>query len=107
GHARNLAAAPRQKLALVEAAKIREHKAALSAAARRGAQELHSRLDAMRQAVHLLHPDRLLERGFTITRKDGHVLMDLDHLTEGDQIDTSHARGKTWSTINRIERHGQ
>lgn len=105
-HAQLLATAPVQKLTLVEAARIREHKTTLAAAARRGSQELLARLETMRQAVHLLHPDRLLERGFSITRKGGHALLNLDGVKPGDEIETSHHGGRTWSTINRIERHG-
>ncbi len=104
-HARDLAVLPRNKLVLVEAARIREQSTALSGIAQRGFQLLLGKLQGMDDAVQFLSPEKLLQRGFSITRKDGGALKDVSDLHPGDQLETTFAQGKAWSTINTIEPH--
>lgn len=102
-HARDLAVLPRNKLVLLEAARIRELSTSLSGIAQRGFQLLLGRLQGMDDAIQFLSPDKLLQRGFSITRKDGSAVMDAGSLQPGDRLETTFAHGKAWSTINTIE----
>ena len=105
--AHDLALLPRHKLALVEAARIREMSGSLSVIAQRGFQLLLGRLQGMDDAIQFLSPERLLQRGFSITRKDGHAVKEASTLHPGDRLETTFAQGKAWSTINTIEPHGE
>lgn len=105
--AHDLALLPRHKLALVEAARIRELSGSLSVIAQRGFQLLLGRLQGMDEAIQFLSPERLLQRGFSITRKDGQAVKDATTLHAGDRLETTFAQGKAWSTINTIEPHGE
>lgn len=60
----------------------------------------------MNDAVRLLAPDKLLARGFSITRLNGKALVDPAHAQVGDQLETTYAQGRTLSTITTIERNG-
>jgi exodeoxyribonuclease VII large subunit len=64
---------------------------------------LLGRLQGMDDAIQFLSPDKLLQRGFSITRKDGSAVMDAGSLQPGDRLETTFAHGKAWSTINTIE----
>ena len=101
----NLALLPRHKLAQVEAARIREMSTALSGIAQRGFRLLLGKLQGMDDAVQLLEPEKLLARGFSITRKNGQTIKDPGVLKPGDEVETTFAFGKARSTINTIERH--
>ncbi|MCI1753335.1 MAG: exodeoxyribonuclease VII large subunit [Flavobacteriales bacterium] len=105
--AHDLALLPRHKLAQVEAARIREMSGSLSVIAQRGFQLLLGRLQGMDDAIQFLSPEKLLHRGFSITRKDGHAIKDPGTLAPGDEVETTFASGKAWSTIKKIERHGK
>lgn len=96
---------PRHKLAQVETARISEMSGTLSGIAQRGFQVLLSRLNGMGEAIQMLSPEKHLERGFSITRKDGHAIKDPGTLLPGDEVETTFAMGKARSTINTIERH--
>lgn len=103
----DLALLPRHKLAQVEAARVRELGATLSALAQRGIQQVIGKLDGIGSAVHLLSPERIMERGFSIARVNGKAIKDAENLKAGDEIETTFAQGKAWSTIHKIERHGK
>ncbi|MBK9419984.1 MAG: exodeoxyribonuclease VII large subunit [Flavobacteriales bacterium] len=105
--AHDLTLLPRHKLAQVEAARIRELSGSLSVIAQRGFQLLLGRLQGMDDAIQFLSPERLLQRGFSITRKDGQAVKDATTLHAGDRLETTFAQGKTWSTINTIEPNGE
>lgn len=105
--AHDLAVLPRHRLAQVEHARVREMSGTLSGIAQRGFQILLSRLNGMGEAVRMLSPERHLERGFSITRKDGFAVKDTSQLRPGDQVETTFALGKARSTINTIEPHAE
>lgn len=102
----NLAILPRNKLVQMEAAKMREHSTALTAAATRGFQLLLVRLEGMKDTINLMAPDNLLLRGFSITRLAGKAVSNPGELLVGDQVETTFAKGTTSSTINTITTHG-
>lgn len=107
GHAQHLGLLPRHKLAQVEAARVRAHSTALAGIAQRGFQLLLGKLQGMDEAVRFLDPDRLLQRGFSIARKEGVPVTDVGQLRPGDELETTFAHGKTWSTIQKIDPHGK
>src|SRR5690606_12061330 len=107
GHAHHLGLLPRHKLAQVEEARMRAHSTALAGIAQRGFQLLLGKLHGLDEAVRFLDPDRLLQRGFSIARKDGFPVTDVGQLRAGDELETTFAHGKTWSTIQKIDPHGK
>lgn len=107
GHAQHLGLLPRHKLAQVEEARVRAHSTALAGIAQRGFQLLLGKLQGMDEAVRFLDPDRLLQRGFSIARKNGATVTDAGQLRAGDELETTFAHGKAWSTIHKIEPHGK
>ena len=56
-------------------------------------------LDETEKHVHLLDPIHVLNRGFSITYKNGEVLKNPEKLEEGDEIETQFAHGKVRSII--------
>jgi exodeoxyribonuclease VII large subunit len=106
GHVSNLAVLPRHKLSQIETAKVRAQATALEGIAHRGFQVLLSRINGMQEAIQLLSPDRLMLRGFSITRYRGVAITDPTTMSEGERIETTFAKGTAWSTITKIERHG-
>ncbi len=105
--AHDLAMLPRHKLAQVETARLREMSTALSGIAQRGFQLLLGRLQGMDDAIQFLAPEKILQRGFSITRKEGQAVKDATTLQPGDQLETTFAQGKAWSTIKKIEPHAE
>lgn len=103
----DLALLPRHKLAQLEAARMREIGTALTALAQRGIQLVIGKLDGIGNAVQLLSPERLMDRGFSIARVNGKAIKNAESLKAGEEIETTFAKGKAWSTINKIERHGK
>ena len=106
-HAHELAVLPTRRLKQVEEPRLREQRTALTGMATRGLEGLLQRVEGMREAVRLLDPDRIMARGFSITRKDGQALTDAALLHEGDELVTTFARGRVRSIVNSIEAHGQ
>lgn len=102
-----LASLPRTKLAQVEAARMREMATTLAAYAQQGIQQVIGKLDGIGNAVHLLSPDKLLDRGFSIARAKGKAIKDAASLKPGDEIETTFAKGRTWSTIHKITPDGK
>lgn len=103
----HLAMLPRHKLAQVETARIREISGSLSGIAHRGFQLLLGKLQGMDDAVRMLSPEKHLQRGFSITRKNGRAVKDAGRLQPGDTVETTFANGTATSTINSIHRHEQ
>jgi exodeoxyribonuclease VII large subunit len=101
--AAQLGVLPRNKLVLREQPRLRERSQMLSLLVRRHLHVLQKQVEGLSGAVQLLSPDRLLERGFSITRKDGRALRDARNLKAGDEVETTFARGKAWGTITRTE----
>ncbi len=107
GFGQSLLVLPRHKLAQVETARVREMGSALAAHAQHGLQRVIGKLDGIGNAVHLLAPERLLERGFSIARASGKSVTNAALLKPGDEIETTFANGRTWSTVNKIETDGK
>ncbi len=107
GFGQSLLVLPRHKLAQVETARVREMASALAARAQLGIQHVIGKLEGIGNAVHLLAPERLLERGFSIARAGGKAIKHAALLKPGDEIETTFANGRTWSTVNKIEADGK
>jgi exodeoxyribonuclease VII large subunit len=60
------------------------------------------KLDALANKVDLLHPRHVLERGYSLTLKDGKSVKDTIHLKTGDKVTTLLAQGKFESEIKKI-----
>lgn len=58
------------------------------------------RLDLLRNHIADASPDKLLERGYSITLKDGKVVRDKTVLQEGDQLTTRLHKGEVTSIVN-------
>lgn len=105
-HANMLALLPLQKMKQVEAVRIRELRSALEQVAQRGLSMLLDRVQGMDQAIQLLAPERVLARGFTITRHKGGALKSSAGLKPGDEMETTFASGSVRSTITTTDDHG-
>ncbi len=97
---------PLGTLQQVHSARVREFQIALELIARRGMHDLRERLNEMKKAVEALGPERALTRGFSITRVDGRPITDADGLDVGDLVETTLARGRIWSVVNRKQSNG-
>ncbi|MEZ4755260.1 MAG: exodeoxyribonuclease VII large subunit [Flavobacteriales bacterium] len=100
-----LATLPLQRLQLVEAVRVQAHQARLHQYAQRGLRTLAAHLEGMQRTVQLLAPERMLARGFSITRHAGHAITAVDGLSLGQEIETTFSNGTTTSIIQRIEHH--
>lgn len=61
------------------------------------------RLTNLEQQLRLLHPEHILERGYSITRdEDGQVLKSPEALEPGQKITTQYHRGNTVSEVKNI-----
>jgi exodeoxyribonuclease VII large subunit len=105
-HTTDLGRLPGRLVSETEPARLAEARNALHLLAARRLQVLMAKVSGMDEAVRLLAPEKLLARGFSITRKQGAAVRDAAELREGDEIITELGRGRTWSTIHRIEPHG-
>lgn len=81
-------------------------RATLAAEALRGVRLLLRGMEGMQEAVRLLAPDQVLQRGYSITRADGAAVRNAADLRPGDELETQFATGRAWSTIQRIDPHG-
>jgi exodeoxyribonuclease VII large subunit len=81
-------------------------RATLAAEALRGVRLLLRGMEGMQEAVRLLAPDQVLQRGYSITRADGAAVRHAADLRPGDELETQFANGRAWSTIQRIDPHG-
>ena len=59
------------------------------------------RLALDERAIQLLDPKKILERGYTLTLKDGAIIKSKKGLQPGDEIETVFVDGKTKSTIEK------
>lgn len=57
------------------------------------------RLELLHQRVNDASPERLLNRGYSITLKNGKAIMDASRLKEGDVLTTRLAKGEVNSTV--------
>ena len=68
-------------------------------------QTLHAseqKLGALENVVHTADPQRILDMGFSLTMKNGHLVTDTEDLAEGDQIVTLLKNGKVESEVKKI-----
>ncbi len=79
------------------------HRHQLAALAQHRFVQLLQRLHGIQETIGLMHPQRSLERGFSITRHNGKAVRSANSLAPGDELETSLAQGKVWSTISRTE----
>ncbi len=104
--AQDLRTAPLRRLRQVERVRLDDARETLARSARSGLQLLTTHLRGMEDAIGLLRPDKLLERGFSIARLDGAAVHDASALRPGDELVTTFARGSARSTITAVEHDG-
>jgi len=63
----------------------------------------YHKLDTLSQTIDLLHPSRVMQRGYSITRLNGIALRDATGLQPGDVIETQLSNGKIQSSIIKTE----
>lgn len=59
------------------------------------------RIDNLERQLQLLDPKRVLERGYSISFKDGKAIKDPDELQEGEEVETQVAKGRFKSRIEK------
>ncbi len=60
-------------------------------------------LVSMEKSVKLLDPQQVLNRGYSITRINGHAVKNAEHLKKGDVLETVLASGHVTSTVTQTE----
>lgn len=105
-HTAELGTRPRHLLTQVEPARLNELRTTLELISLRMVNLMMGQVNGMHEAIRLLAPEKLLARGFSITRKDGHAVRAANDLRTGDEIETRYATGTTRSTITHIDPHG-
>lgn len=58
------------------------------------------RLETLKTSVNHLHPDNVLKRGYSITRKDGQAIRSNQEVRAGDALETTLLEGKITSTVS-------
>lgn len=102
----DLRTAPLRRLRQVERPRLEEAQATIVRSAQQGLHLLATHLRGMEDAIGLLRPEKLLERGFSITRLHGAAVNDASALRPGDEVHTTFAHGSTRSTITSVEHDG-
>lgn len=105
-HSNSLRTVPARRLAQVEVARVRDLANLIQLAVARKMEAWAARLTGLKEAVELIAPERILGRGYSITRANGHAITDPGTLRTGDELETTFAWGSSISIIKRIERHG-
>ncbi len=59
------------------------------------------RIGHLERQLQLLDPKRVLERGYSITFKDGKAVKDAEELQEGEEVETQLAKGRVKSRIQK------
>lgn len=66
--------------------------------------ERKNALESYEKQLHLMHPEQILKRGFSITRTgEGQVIRNAADLTRGDEIRTTFHLGSATSEVSEIE----
>ncbi len=65
------------------------------------------RLETLKTSVNHLHPDNVLKRGYSITRKDGQAIRSNLELRTGDVLETTLLEGKITSTVSSKNKKSQ
>lgn len=102
----DLRTTPLRRLRQVERPRLEEAQATILRSAQQGLHLLATHLRGMEDAIGLLRPEKLLERGFSITRLHGTAVNDASALRPGDEVHTTFAHGSTRSTITSVEHDG-
>ncbi len=79
----------------------------MSSTLRQHMQQQHHHLDMLAQQLQALDPQRLLNRGYSITTHNGHAVKDSTLLQHGDIILTRTAKGTITSVVNKKNRFDQ
>lgn len=58
---------------------------------------------ALAQRLHVASPLATIERGYSVTLRDGQALRSVATVQPGDEIETRLADGRVWSQVTRIE----
>lgn len=106
GAVRELVSAPVRRLRQVERVRLAEAGALVARSAQQGLHLMASHLRGLEDAIGLLRPEKLLLRGFSITRLHGAAVNDAAALRPGDEVVTTFAHGTTRSTITAVEHDG-
>lgn len=106
-HGGRLAELPLNRLRLVEQPRLREMANTMAAVARHNFQLTMQRIGSLEEAIGLLSPERAMERGFSIARSEGKAVSNAAMLKPGDELVTTFAKGKAWSTVRKIEPYGE
>lgn len=76
------------------------HGRLVAAIDRRMEKETH-RIEMMDKHIELSSPERILQRGYSITMKDGRAVTSYEQLAEGDTIETVFAKGTVRSVVEK------
>jgi len=60
-------------------------------------------MDSIRKSIHLLKPEQVLKRGYSITRVNGKAVTHAQFLNKGDLIETQLYNGNVTSNVNKIK----
>ncbi len=69
----------------------------------RGLEARHARWVRLSALLDAVSPLRVVERGFSLTRKDGQLVKNVDVLRVGDGVEIQFARGKAQARIEKIQ----
>jgi exodeoxyribonuclease VII large subunit len=58
------------------------------------------------ETLRMLNPEEVLKRGYSVTRVDGKAITDTVNLKPGENLETTFYKGKTLSTIKKVN-HGR
>lgn len=59
-------------------------------------------IEFTKEKIHILAPDNVLKRGYSITRLNGHAIQNTKHIKIGDSIETELFDGNINSQVNKI-----
>jgi len=62
-----------------------------------------NKLSLYRQSIKYLNPENILQKGYTLTLKDGNIVKNIDLLSQDDQIETRFKNGSVSSKISNIK----
>ncbi|TVQ75883.1 MAG: exodeoxyribonuclease VII large subunit [Flavobacteriales bacterium] len=94
----------KQKLAQRESQKIHELQELLIIYTQHRMQGISQQLENLQQTIKLLRPEKLLARGFSISRIQGKAIRDVRDLQSGDEIETELFNGNFRSVITQIHK---
>ncbi len=84
-------------------AELDRQRASLATALRHGLDRRRAALGQAAGRLDALSPLKVLERGYAVTTRAGHVITDAAQLTVGDPIEVRFARGRTHARVESID----